>query len=172
MLMYRGQKETAKEHIDAYFIHLQGWALGNHDCFEAICSPSANTMHLYIGNRGQSLLWSPQSIPPIVLLAHIKIDVRLRTITLQAIDGNVNSSGFWNTYSPIDHLNRCTLFIGTLLIQNYKCQSSLWLFSCTVFVQWEIVVGFHIFSESISKYVCVCVYVYIHIYINYFRSSL
>lgn len=28
------------------------------------------------------------------LLAHIKIDVRLRTITLQAIDGNVNSSGF------------------------------------------------------------------------------
>lgn len=118
MLMYRGQKETAKEHIDAYFIHLQGWALGNHDCFEAICSPSANTMHLYIGNRGQSLLWSPQSIPPIVLLAHIKIDVRLRTITLQAIDGNVNSSGFWNIYSLIDHLNRCTLFIDTVLIQN------------------------------------------------------
>lgn len=91
------------------------------------------------------------------LLAHIKIDVRLRTITLQTIDGNVNSSGFWNSYLPIDHLNRCTLFIGTILIQNYKCQSSLWLFSCTVFVQWEIVVGFHICSESISKYV----YIYI-----------
>lgn len=127
MLMYRGQEETAKEHIAAYFIHLQGWALGNHGCSEAICSPSANTMHLYIGDRGQNLLWSLQSIPSIVRLAHIKIDVRLRTSTLQTIDGSVNSSEFWNTYSSIDYLNRCTVFIATVLIQNYKRHSSLWL---------------------------------------------
>jgi len=54
MLMYRGQRETAKEHIAAYFVHLWEWALGNHGSSAAISCPSANTMYLYVGNRGQS----------------------------------------------------------------------------------------------------------------------
>lgn len=137
--------------------------------FVAICCPSADTMYLYIGNRGQNLLWSLQSIPSIVLLAHIKIDARLRTNTLLTIDRNVNSSEFWNTYSPIDYLNRCAVFIGTVLIQTSKCQSSLAVFFtyriCTM--NWHgISISYYI--ESLHK--SICIYNIIIIF-NYFRFS-
>lgn len=118
---------------------------------------------LYIGNRGQNLLWSPQSIPPIVLLAHIKIDARLKTNTLLTIDGNVNSSEFWNTYSPIDYLNRCTVFIGTILIQNYKCQ-----FCLAVFFTYRILTMRNLRGISNFYYIYLYIAIYGYMYNHYF----